>query len=169
MHRDVLRQVSALTVDVAIFAVIEHPAPDDDRVHLDIHHFDTEAADIKNGLRYARRLRAEPHIRYPAGVRDRKPEVGYGDNWRAQLEATLGGPEGFHEPMKRGIGLALRVGADPDDIFDFVDILLDRRADAGRRAQYHEQWLRALIDSFRARDAAAAAEIANLKNQLLRR
>ena len=91
------------------------------------------------------------------------------NDWRAQLEQTLGGPEGFFEPLKRGIGMAVRSGASTYEIFVFVDNLLDARADDRRRAHYDEQWLDTIIASFRDRDAVADSEIARLKNNLIRR
>ena len=59
----------------------------------------------------------------------RQVELDCGGDWRKLLERTLGGPEGFHEPLKRGIGLAARSTAAEREVAGFVTALLASRAD----------------------------------------
>ena len=99
----------------------------------------------------------------------RQVELTCGNDWRALLDQTVGGPEGFHEPLKRGIGLAARSTATEQEIADFVAGLLASRADLGRQPSYDRDWVLKAVRSFRDRDSRTDAEIANLKDQLIRR
>jgi hypothetical protein len=82
---------------------------------------------------------------------------GCGRNWRALLDATVGDDEHFFVPLTRGIGVAVRAGAHPDEIEATVATLLALRADPGRRAQYGQPWVKRTIESFRLRDDATRA------------
>ena len=73
---------------------------------------------------------------------------------------TLGGETGFFEPLTRGIGAAVRVGASPPEIEGFVVALLKQRADPARIQQYNSAWISRSIQSFRRRDAVARAAMA---------
>lgn len=73
------------------------------------------------------------------------------------LALTVGGDTGFFEPLTRGLGAAVRVGASASEIEGFVAALLTERADPGRRRQYGPVWVRRSLLSFRRRDAAAHA------------
>jgi hypothetical protein len=75
-----------------------------------------------------------------------------GRNWRALLDVTVGGDEDFFVPLTRGIGVAVRSGAHPNEIEATVATLLALRADPGRQAQYGRPWVMRTIDSFRLRD-----------------
>jgi hypothetical protein len=79
-------------------------------------------------------------------------------NWRQLLALTLGGDTGFFEPLTRGIGAAVRVGASPSEIEGFVVALLKQRADPARIRQYDAAWISRSVLSFRRRDAAAFTE-----------
>ncbi len=78
-------------------------------------------------------------------------------NWGQLLELTLGGDTGFFEPLTRGIGAAVRVGASAAEIEGFVLDLMKERADPARIQQYNSAWISRSIQSFRRRDAAARA------------
>jgi hypothetical protein len=78
-------------------------------------------------------------------------------NWRKLALATVGGPEGFFEPLTRAIGTAVRVGAPSSDIHDFLNKLVSNRADTARRNQYGFVWREAAIARFRKFDVAADA------------
>ena len=80
-----------------------------------------------------------------------------GRNWKQLLALTVGGDTGFFEPLSRGIGAAVRAGANATEIEGFVAALLAQRADPGRRRQYGPAWVRRSIRSFRRRDDAARA------------
>ena len=77
-----------------------------------------------------------------------------GSNWRAFLDAAVGDDEGFFIPLTRGIGVAVRSGAHPNEIEATVATLLALRADPGRQAQYGRPWVTRTIESFRLRDYA---------------
>lgn len=111
--------------------------------------------------------------RYDKGAEDivrrvREAAANCGD-WRELLEQTLGGPEGFHEPLKRGIGLAAQSTATEQEIVDFVTALLAERADPGRMVSYGPRWVCKVVQSFRIRDQRTETEISNLKERLLRK
>ena len=80
-----------------------------------------------------------------------------GRNWRALLDATVGGDEDFFVPLTRGIGVAVRSGAHPNEIEATVATLLALRADPGRQAQYGRSWVTRTIESFRRRDDVTRA------------
>ena len=82
---------------------------------------------------------------------------GRGRDWRALLDATVGDDEHFFVPLTRGIGVAVRSGAHPDEIETTIATLLALRADPGRRAQYGRPWVVRTIESFRLRDDATRA------------
>ena len=82
---------------------------------------------------------------------------GCGRNWQALLNATVGDDEHFFVPLTRGIGVAVRAGARPDEIEATVATLLALRADPGRQAQYGRPWVMRTIESFRLRDDATRA------------
>jgi hypothetical protein len=88
--------------------------------------------------------------------------VSFGRDWWMQLEATVGGPDGFFEPLKKAIGTAVRLGARPEDIRAVIAALLARRADAHRLQAYGPEWVNRAIASFHRNDAArdAAARVA---------
>jgi hypothetical protein len=77
-----------------------------------------------------------------------------GRNWRALLDATVGDDEHFFDPLTRGIGAAVRAGANPDEIEATVATLLALRTDPSRQAQYSRPWVTRTIESFRRRDDA---------------
>ena len=144
--------------------------PAGDRVHLQIDRFAARAATVMRELRYERSQKTDRRRRDIAAGGDARLRALSDNDWRAQLEQTLGGPEElFFEPLKRGIGMAVRSGASTYEIFVFVDNLLDARADDRQQRHYDEQWLDTIIASFRDRDAVADSEIAKLKNNLIRR
>jgi hypothetical protein len=80
-----------------------------------------------------------------------------GRDWRALLDATVGDDEHFFVPLTRGIGVAVRAGANPDEIEATVATLLALHADPGRQAQYSRPWVTRTIESFRLRDDATRA------------
>jgi hypothetical protein len=82
---------------------------------------------------------------------------GCGRSWRALLDATVGDDDHFFDPLTRGIGAAVRAGANPDEIEATVATLLALRADPGRQAQYSRPWVTRTIESFRRRDDATRA------------
>lgn len=125
------------------------PGPIGDLVRLVITRYDTKAAAVVHKLRQV--------------------EHGCDGDWRALLDQTVGGPESFHEPLKRGLGLAARSTATEEQIADFMAGLLAGRADPGRQQSYDRHWVLKAVRSFRNRDCRTAAEIADLKDQLIRR
>ncbi len=125
------------------------PGPMGDRVPLVVDRYDAKAAAIFYRLRQV--------------------ELTCGKDWRALLDQTVGGPEGYFEPLTRGIGIAVRCSATDDDLTEFVRGLLARRADGGRQHSYSRGWVLRTARNFRSLDSRAAAEIADLKNRLIRR
>ena len=99
----------------------------------------------------------------------RQAGIACGGDWRALLDQMVGGPEGFFEPFKRGLGLAARSPATEQEIVSFVAALLAARADRGRQAAYGSNWVLQAIRNFRANDRRTDAEIAALKDQLIRK
>jgi hypothetical protein len=83
--------------------------------------------------------------------------ISCGQDWRRRLEATVGGPDGFFEPLKKGIGTAVRVGAKREQIEAAIAALLAARADAHRRQAYGPEWVNRAIASFQRHDAARDA------------
>ena len=95
----------------------------------------------------------------------RQVELACGNDWRALLDQTVGGPEGFYEPLKRGLGLAARSSATEQEIVGFVDGLLAHRADRGRQASYGPNWVLKAIRKFRDADRRVDTEIATLETR----
>ena len=65
-----------------------------------------------------------------------------GGNWRQLLDATLGGPTSFCEPLSKALGLAAHSNETEDEIAAHVAALLQERADPGRQSQYGERWVK---------------------------
>jgi hypothetical protein len=93
-------------------------------------------------------------------ARVKSATISCGRNWKQLLALSVGGETGFFEPLTRGLGSAVRVGACPEEIEGFVIALLAQRADPGRRQQYGPTWVRRTIRSFQTRDEAARRALA---------
>jgi hypothetical protein len=91
----------------------------------------------------------------------------HSDNWFSLIDATIGGDEGFHLPLTRGIGVAVRAGAEASEIQAAVAALLAARADDGRRKQYGHAWVQQAIASFSRRDGATRTAATRALSQIL--
>ena len=80
-----------------------------------------------------------------------------GSDWRRFLDRTLGSELGYFEPLKRGLGLAVRQGATVDEAHQVVSDLLARRADPGRQQSYGREWIAKAMAKFSSQDAQRAA------------
>jgi hypothetical protein len=136
-----------------------------DTVTLDVARFDVKTDIVlSNGKEKVPRV--PKHLGKAPVVEGTVPcsAISCGQDWQRRLEATVGGPDGFFEPLKKGIGTAVRVGAKRDEIEAVVAVLLAARADAHRRQAYGPEWVNRAISSFHrndvARDAAASAAYA---------
>lgn len=89
-----------------------------------------------------------------------------GDNWRKLLEATLGGPNSFFEPLSKALGLAAHSADSEADIVAFTSQLLAQRADLGRQSQYNHQWITSTLRRFRSKDVKTAQAIEFYRSKL---
>ncbi|QIG50593.1 hypothetical protein G5V57_24395 [Nordella sp. HKS 07] len=92
-----------------------------------------------------------------------------GGDWRKLLDATLGGPTGFFEPLSRALGLAAHTQESEAEICACVAALLSQRPDPGRQSRYGENWVVSTIRRFRGKDAKLAEEIEFLQHKLFGR
>jgi hypothetical protein len=154
-----------------IFTGMEDPVPrgmraiilpgSKDTVTLDVGRFDVKPEIVASSGK-EKVPRVPKHLGKAPVVEGTVPcsAISSGQDWRRRLEATVGGPDGFFEPLTRGIGLAVGVGAPSAEIEGAVAALLARRADAARQTAYSAEWVRRSISSFEERDAAGRAAYA---------
>lgn len=88
-----------------------------------------------------------------------KAAAGCGGDWRTLLEATLGGPASFFEPLSQALGVAALSSDNGAEIVRFCLKLIDKRADPGRRRQYSRRWLEQSLARFRKVDRGRAERI----------
>jgi hypothetical protein len=80
-----------------------------------------------------------------------------GDDWRAFLDATVGGDLSFFEPLSKGLGLAARANEPDSVIVNFALSLIKQRADPARISKYDAGWLGRSLRRFRGMDNNASA------------
>jgi hypothetical protein len=141
-----------------------------DTVTLEVRRFDVKPEIVtSNSKNKAPRNPQHPEKRLVIEGAVACSAISCGQNWRRRLEATVGGPDGFFEPLTRGIGTAVRVGAKPEDIEVVTAALLAKRADAARQAGYGQRWVNRTVASFQHKDEARdAAERAAYVRDLAR-
>lgn len=115
-------------------------------VALDIHRYDQLECEIAEHMR-----NAGTHC---------------GGDWRALMQATVGGPASFYTPLTQALGLAARSSENDAAIADYVATLLAERADPGRQGQYGTRWVLDTLRRFRKKDNAAGREIEALRGEL---
>ena len=91
-----------------------------------------------------------------------------GSDWRRLALQTVGGANGYREPIMSVIGVAVRCGADASTVVDF---LLKLQIKLGVDGRYKSAWLRQAFTEFEARsareEARAEAAFAELRRRFL--
>ena len=90
------------------------------------------------------------------------------NDWREILLANVAGPNGFYQPLIRGLGAAAQSGETDKAIIDFVVSLLEEKADQGRKNHYSPAWIAAGLKDFRRRDTERSQRIDALRSRILR-
>ena len=134
------------------------PVPIDQRVIFLDGLFDAVSLDLSVCDEMAGSLFAASHIACASGV----PTT----DWRAVMTLCVGGPDGFYEPLTRGLGIASQSGEPDHLIIGFVFGLLEERADPARRAQYGPEWVSAALRGFRRRDVERSHRIEAVRSRL---
>jgi hypothetical protein len=81
-----------------------------------------------------------------------------GRDWRRTLEVEMGGIDGYHEPIWRALGMAIKVDVPEDEIIAYTLNVLREKADRARIEHYDRRYLKQCIKSFVRRDQARRTE-----------
>lgn len=132
-------------VPTALHAIVLDGARE--RVALDLHAFDEPFAAIEKAVTAA--------------------GVGAKGDWRRFLDAALGGPAGFFEPLSRALGMASTTAESAETITAHIVALLAERADPDRQRGYSANWIKREVAAFRRKNANREARIAAARARLI--
>ena len=80
------------------------------------------------------------------------PSGKYGDDWEGIIDNEMGGIDGFHKPIERAVGNAVRLGIDETIVTEYILAALQSCTDRSRVMRYDAHYLRAAYRSFELSD-----------------